>query len=135
MIGAASLASYLEKTKTPVTHAFNIEMIGKPYIKDSFKLLIKSNDDESIVAKFNNFLPSPVFTNYPKDDDFFSEYSEHIAINNILKKPCFTITSFNINQDNFYMTPKDDYEHIDINHTQKAINTITYAIYKLIAEK
>lgn len=134
MRGACALASLLETHKLRVTTAFNLEMLAKPYEKNSSKLYIKSADSSDISTRLNKLVNSQTFLPYPDDEDFIPCYSENIAIANILKIPSYTFTSFNIERDDTYLTPYDDFDHIDINFLHSSIQKITLGLYKFIHE-
>jgi Peptidase family M28 len=134
MRGSCALATLLETNKLKVTTAFNLEMLGKPIEKNSSNLYIKSPDSSDIHKRFNKLIGSQTFLPYSEDQDFIPCHSENTAIANILKIPSYTITSFNIEKDDTYSTPYDDFEHIDIGFLHSSIQRIPLGLYKFLTE-
>ena len=135
MRGSCALANHLENHKFKVQAAFNLEMLGKPISKNNSKLYIKSVDSSTICEKLNKLIGFETFIPYSEDDEFISCPSENIAFNNILKIPSYTITSFNIENDDTYLTPQDDFEHIDANFLHSSIQKISLSLYKYLQTK
>jgi Zn-dependent M28 family amino/carboxypeptidase len=134
MRGTCALASMLETKKIKITSAFNIEMIGRPIEMGSKKLYIKSADSANIYQSLNRLVGDKIFMPMPEDKDFIPVYSENYPIYNVLKKPSYTITSFNIDKDETYMTPSDDFDHVDVSFLHASIQNITYGIYKYLVD-
>jgi hypothetical protein len=134
MRGTCALASMLESKKIKITSAFNIEMIGRPIDAGSKKLYIKSADSANIYPSLNRLVGDKIFLPMPEDKDFIAMNSENAPIYNILKIPSYTITSFNIEKDETYMTPLDDFDHVDVSFLHASIQNITYGIYKYLLE-
>jgi len=135
MSGACALASMIEKNKFKPTMAINIEMIGKKIALSPKKLFIRESDSNLfLTSRLNKFLGDKVFEKHQDPDPIFSIESEDEAFHNILNIPSFTITSFDIDHDEFFLSPKDDINQIDFDFLHRSIGNITYSIFRLSTE-
>ena len=135
MSGACAMASMIEKNKYKPTMAINIEMIGKKIALSPKKLFIRESDSNlCLPSRLNKFLGDNVFEKHHDPDPIFSIESEDEAFHNILNIPSCTITSFDIDHDEFFLSPKDDVKLIDFDFLHRSIGNITYSVFRLSTE-
>lgn len=133
--GACALAGRLETSPYKISSSFHLEMIGRRPSKKRNNLFIKSfGTDSSLSVRFNAYLHDSTFSSFDDTEDFISYGFEGSAIHNILNIPSYSISSFDIEDDDLYMTPYDDYEHLDINFLHSSIEKITYSLSKYMME-
>lgn len=130
LCGIAALAKNLESSKMKIIAEFNIEMIGKKHRNLNNQLFIRNESSIKVDKLFNDFMGQKVFSNYENDTITFGNYTESSAVESVLNIPSYTISTFDIETDTLYMTPKDDVMSIDFDFLHRAIQMISYCIIK-----
>ena len=111
MIGAGFLADTLLKYEyLDVKYVINLDMLGRPFETGRNNLLSIQDTTNSLVYQLNSYI-HPEFINIA-EGDIFKESSESTPFYNVLKVPSITLTSFNFENDKYYLTVKDDIDNL-----------------------
>lgn len=131
MVGAGFLADTLKKYDyLKIRATMNLEMLGKPIKAASHHLLTLQDSSTNIISLFNHYLGEEFLVKDTTEEN--RNRSEHSAFQNVLQVPSVTITSFNLINDDNFMTSADDIANIDIDYLHKTIGRISYALLKII---
>lgn len=134
MVGAGFLADTIQKDSfLRINYAINLEMLGKPMPNSQNNLLSIQDTAHNLTKLLNEYI----------DEDFlsielskeFKDRSEHTPIFNVLRVPTATLTSFNLANDENYMTTEDKIQNIDIDYLHRTTARITLAVYELIKNR
>lgn len=132
--GACALATRLSTSRLKPKYCFNLEMLARPIQKSPPHLWVKGDSIGVMSLCLNKALGYPFFFSFIDSLDDYSETSEHIAVFNILKIPSYTITAFNPDMDELFMTPYDDINHIDLRFLHSSIERIAISFLRFITE-
>lgn len=134
MLGAGFLADTLAKYDyLDIKYVINLEMLGRPFIEGRHNLLCVQDTTNTLVHQLNSYI-HPEFIQVAKGD-IFAESFEHLPYHNILKVPSITLTSFNFENDKYYLTVKDDLDNIYLDYLHRTTARITLALFSLITDQ
>lgn len=132
MCGAGYLADTLKYFNIKPIMALNFEMLGKK-VHDTSQVYILSDELSNFRTLINKNLGEEFLIPIDSsENDSQNEKSEHTPFKNIFHIPSHTLTTFDYQNDENYLSPKDDTENIDLENTHLLINKITYGLYKLL---
>ena len=133
MIGAGFLADTLSKYDyLDVKYVINLDMLGRPFETGRNNLLSIQDTTNSLVYQLNSYV-HPEFINIA-EGDIFKESSESTPFYNVLKVPSITLTSFNFENDKYYLTVKDDIDNLYIEYLHRTTARLTLALFSLITD-
>ena len=133
MIGAGFLADTLLKYDyLDVKYVINLDMLGRPFETGRNNLLSIHDTTNSLVYQLNSYV-HPEFINIA-EGDIFKESSESTPFYNVLKVPSITLTSFNFENDKYYLTVKDDINNLYLEYLHRTTARLTLALFSLIID-
>ena len=133
MIGAGFLADTLLKYEyLDVKYVINLDMLGRPFETGRNNLLSIQDTTNSLVYQLNSYI-HPEFINIA-EGDIFKESSESTPFYNVLKVPSITLTSFNFENDKYYLTVKDDINNLYLEYLHRTTARLTLALFSLIID-
>ncbi|MBL7788427.1 MAG: M28 family peptidase [Chitinophagales bacterium] len=133
MIGAGFLADTLMKYDyLDIKYVINLEMLGRPFLEGRQNLLCVQDSANTLMNQLNRYI-HPEFIQLAHGD-VFRESFEHEPFFNVLKVPSITLTSFNFENDKYYLTVKDDLDNLYLEYLHRTTARITLALYSLINE-
>ena len=133
MIGAGFLADTLLKYEyLDVKYVINLDMLGRPFETGRNNLLSIQDTTNSLVYQLNSYI-HPEFINIA-EGDIFKESSESTPFYNVLKVPSITLTSFNFENDKYYLTVKDDIDNLYLEYLHRTTARLTLALFSLIID-
>ena len=133
MIGAGFLADTLSKYDyLDVKYVINLDMLGRPFETGRNNLLSIQDTTNSLVYQLNSYV-HPEFINIA-EGDIFKESSESTPFYNVLKVPSITLTSFNFENDKYYLTVKDDINNLYLEYLHRTTARLTLALFSLIID-
>ena len=133
MIGAGFLADTLSKYDyLDVKYVINLDMLGRPFETGRNNLLSIQDTTNSLVYQLNSYV-HPEFINIA-EGDIFKESSESTPFYNVLKVPSITLTSFNFENDKYYLTVKDDIDNLYLEYLHRTTARLTLALFSLIID-
>ena len=133
MLGAGFLADTLSKFDyLDVKYVINLEMLGRPFLEGRHNLLCVQDTTNTLMNQLNSYI-HPEFIQLAQGD-VFSESFEHEPFYNVLKVPSITLTSFNFENDKYYLTVKDELDNIYLDYLHRTTARITLALFSLINE-
>ena len=133
MIGSGFLADTLLKYEyLDVKYVINLDMLGRPFETGRNNLLSIQDTTNSLVYQLNSYV-HPEFINIA-EGDIFKESSESTPFYNVLKVPSITLTSFNFENDKYYLTVKDDIDNLYIEYLHRTTARLTLALFSLITD-
>lgn len=133
MIGAGFLADTLSKYDyLDVKYVINLDMLGRPFETGRNNLLSIQDTNNTLVSQLNSYI-HPEFINIA-EGDIFKESSESTPFYNVLKVPCITLTSFNFENDKYYLTVKDEIDNLYIDYLHRTTARITLALFSIISD-
>ena len=133
MIGAGFLADTLLKYDyLDVKYVINLDMLGRPFETGRNNLLSIQDTTNSLVYQLNSYI-HPEFINIA-EGDIFKESSESTPFYNVLKVPSITLTSFNFENDKYYLTVKDDINNLYLEYLHRTTARLTLALFSLIID-
>jgi Zn-dependent M28 family amino/carboxypeptidase len=133
MIGAGFLADTLSKYDyLDVKYVINLDMLGRPFETGRNNLLCIQDTASSLVSQLNSYI-HPEFINIG-EGEIFKESSESTPFYNVLKVPSVTLTSFNFENDKYYLTVKDDIDNLYLEYLHRTTARLTLALFSLIMD-
>ena len=107
-------------------------MLGRPFETGRNNLLCIQDTSNTISSRLNSYI-NPEFITIAHGDAF-TESTECTPFYNILKVPSVTLTSFNFENDKYYLTVKDDMDNLYLDYLHRTTARLTLALYSLITE-
>jgi len=133
MLGAGFLADTLSKFDyLDVKYVINLDMLGRPFETGRNNLLSIQDTSNNLISQLNNYI-HPEFINIAQSDQL-KESSECTPFYNILKVPSVTLTSFNFENDKYYLTTKDNFDNIYLDYLHRTTARLTLALFSLITD-
>lgn len=133
MMGAGFLADTLSKHDyLDIKYVINLEMLGRPFLEGRNNLLCVQDTTNTLMKQLNSYI-HPEFIQLAQGD-VFTESFEHEPFYNVLKVPSITLTSFNFENDKYYLTVKDDLDNLYLDYLHRTTARITLALFSLIMD-
>ena len=133
MMGAGFLADTFTKFDyLDIKCVINLDMLGRPFETGRNNLLSIQDTTNSLVYQLNSYI-HPEFINIA-EGDIFKESSESTPFYNVLKVPSITLTSFNFENDKYYLTVKDDINNLYLEYLHRTTARLTLALFSLIID-
>lgn len=133
MIGAGFLADTLMKYDyLDIKYVINLEMLGRPFLEGRQNLLCVQDTANTLMNQLNSYI-HPEFIQLARGDAFHESF-EHEPFYNVLKVPSITLTSFDFENDKYYLTVKDDIDNLYLDYLHRTTARITLALFSLITD-
>lgn len=133
MIGAGFLADTLMKYDyLDIKYVINLEMLGRPFLEGRQNLLCVQDTANTLMNQLNSYI-HPEFIQLARGDVFHESF-EHEPFYNVLKVPSITLTSFDFENDKYYLTVKDDIDNLYLDYLHRTTARITLALFSLITD-
>lgn len=133
MLGAGFLADTLANYDyLDIKYVINLDMLGRPFLEGRHNLLCIQDTPTTLVSHLNNYI-HPEFIQLAQGETQ-NESAECTPFYNILKVPSVTLTSFNFENDKYYLTVKDDIDNLYLDYLHRTTARITLALYSLIQD-
>jgi hypothetical protein len=107
-------------------------MLGRPFQEGRNNLLCVQDTTNTLMKQLNSYI-HPEFIQLAQGD-VFTESFEHEPFYNVLKVPSITLTSFNFENDKYYLTVKDDLDNLYLDYLHRTTARITLALFSLIMD-
>lgn len=133
MMGAGFLADTFTKFDyLDIKYVINLDMLGRPFETGRNNLLCIQDTANTISSRLNSYI-NPEFITIAQGEAF-TESAECTPFYNILKVPSVTLTSFNFENDKYYLTVKDDMDNLYVDYLHRTTARLTLALYSLITD-
>jgi len=131
MMGAGFLADTFSKYDyLDIKYVINLDILGRPFETGRNNLLCIQDTVSTISSQLNSYI-HPEFINIAQGD-IFKESTECTPFYNILKVPSVTLTSFNFENDKYYLTVKDEIDNLYLEYLHRTTARLTFALFSLI---
>ena len=135
LIGSEHLAKRLKKEGVKLKYVLNIDMIGTPpstTLKN--KVYITGYKKSNCASEINKTL-NKEFIYFWKEESFFGVFymSDNYPFYKTFKIPSHTISTFNFDNYKQFHKTDDEIKQLDIQNINDIINSLTFSIYKLLA--